>query len=925
MTAPGPTRLGRSVVVGAGAEPPTSWADCERIIIDDALLASRDKLEAVVARAQRRYVHRTPTVYELAVPQAVLSAPETIDAAPFELGGDFTFLSERLAKCVWHNSYDARRDPPVWWWAHKAAARIGVEVGGSADVITKDGTEIWIDGGPREPLEVPYVVHHESVDLGNLRFVPSDAVPDDDLAPDQLEAVSHRAGPARIIAPAGSGKTRVLTSRLRHLIEDRDIEPATITAVAYNRRAADEMIERVPEGHRLQIRTIHGLGWAILRSAKPHLALISERDQRRRLEPLAKAPPRPNTDVIGPYLEALGEVRIGLADPIDVEESRDDVPGFADTFRRYRDVLDRNGEADHDEQIYGAIEVLCADADLRAHWQRQCRHLLVDEFQDLTPAYLLLLRLLASPGMEVFGVGDDDQVIYGYAGADPRFLLDFENLFPGAGSHALTINYRCPADVVTAATSLLAYNRRRVDKDIHAAEAAPEAGLAVVRAEGSKLGDRALTRIRELLDAGAHPSSVAVLARVNSSLLPVHVALAEAGIAFQSPISASVLDRTLIRAALAWIRVALAPDAISRNDLFEIVRRPQRGITRLLGDSIGSQRGPFHIDELVTMGRGLDGRRRTNWDGFCEDILLAARHTSDTPGLLAVLESRVGLGRAASALDAGRTRADRSAQADDLAALLRVAAMQPDPARFEPWLRERLGTESQPGGIVLSSVHRVKGLEWDHVLVFGADRGTMPHDLSDDPEEERRVFHVAITRGRTSVTVLVDRDRPSRFMTELDGSAPLPTDEPAPPSTRAGRAPVPSGVFATIGDTISVTGGYTGTVDEILTTGVLIKLESTGATMAVPWGEPVTKGGKTGRLSPGAGPADPDVVDRLKRWRLAQATSQGVPAYVIFNDATLEALAARRPSSGSALLEIPGIGPAKLEAYGEDLLDLLAD
>ena len=150
-------------------------------------------------------------------------------------------------------------------------------------------------------------------------------------------------------------------------------------------------------------------------------------------------------------------MRIGLADPVDVEASRDDVPGFADTFRRYRDVLDRNGEADHDEQIYGAIEVLCADADLRAHWQRQCRHLLVDEFQDLTPAYLLLLRLLASPGMEVFGVGDDDQVIYGYAGADPRFLLDFDNLFPGAGSHALTINYRCPADVVTAATSQLAY------------------------------------------------------------------------------------------------------------------------------------------------------------------------------------------------------------------------------------------------------------------------------------------------------------------------------------------------------------------------------------------------------------------------------------------------------------------------------------
>jgi superfamily II DNA helicase RecQ len=162
-------------------------------------------------------------------------------------------------------------------------------------------------------------------------------------------------------------------------------------------------------------------------------------------------------------------------------------------------------------------------------------------------------------------------------------------------------------------------------------------------------------------------------------------------------------------------------------------------------------------------------------------------------------------------------------------------------------------------------------------------------------------------------------------MTELDGTAPLPSDEPPPTAARPAPATTPGGVFATIGDTITVTGGYTGTIDEILTTGVLIKLESTGATMAVPWGEPVTKGGRSGRLSPGAGPVDPDLVERLNRWRLAQATAQGVPAYVIFNDATLEALAARRPASGTALLDVPGIGPAKLEAYGDDLLDLLAD
>ncbi len=121
----------------------------------------------------------------------------------------------------------------------------------------------------------------------------------------------------------------------------------------------------------------------------------------------------------------------------------------------------------------------------------------------------------------------------------------------------------------------------------------------------------------------------------------------------------------------------------------------------------------------------------------------------------------------------------------------------------------------------------------------------------------------------------------------------------------------------------SSSGGYRGTVTEILTTGALLRLDSTGATMAVPWGERVTKSGSAGRLAPGAGSADAGLVERLRDWRLEQARAQGVPAYVVFNDRTLEALASLRPSTTEALLAVPGIGPAKLEAYGEDLIELL--
>jgi DNA helicase-2/ATP-dependent DNA helicase PcrA len=911
------------VVVGPGAPTPPAWAGADRVHIDSALLADPARLAETVVDLQRRYVRRTPTVFELDLAPGELTAPETTYASPYELGGRFTFLGERLVKAVWHNSYDARAHPPVWWWGHKAAARLEVTVGGPADVVKTDGTPVWIDGGPRQPLDSGQeVIHHESVDLGRDTPVRPMKLPTSDLASDQLDAVTHLVGPARIIAPAGSGKTRVLTARVRHLIEDRGVEPELLTAVAYNRRAAGEMIERLPTGRRLNLRTIHSLGWEILRMAKPHLRLIDEREQRRRLEPITIAPPRANTDVIGPYLEALDEVRIGLRHPEEVETERDDIPGFAETFHRYREVLERQGEADHAEQIYGAIEALCRLPDLRAHWQAQSRHLLVDEFQDLTPAYLLLIRLIASPGMNVFGVGDDDQVIYGYAGADPGFLIEFESLFPGAAAHALEVNYRCPADVVESAATLLGYNRRRVDKTIRAAT--DTHGLEVVRAPGTELGVVAVDRIVALIEEGAESTSIAVLSRVNSSLLPAHVALAQRGIAFHSPLSVSVLERTLLRAALSWIRIAVEPDAMSRNDLFEAIRRPGRGITRLFGEMIGRRRGPFSLEDLIVVGRALDGRRCDRWNEFCEDILIASRAADSTPHLLDVLATHVGLDRAAAALDAGRTRADRAAQGDDLTALRRVAALGPSPSEFEPWLRERLGAATLADGVTLSTVHRVKGLEWDHVLVFGADRGSMPHELSADIEEERRVFHVAMTRGRRSVTILADVARPSQFLTEIDGTAPIPVEPPPVRDDRKAVRPPSDAVFVTVGEEITVSGGYRGMVDEILVTGVLVNLVETGATMAVPWGEKVRKAGDSGRLTPGVGGSpDPDLVERLKTWRLDQARSQGVPAYVVFNDKTLEAIASLRPSTEAALLDVPGIGPAKLDAYGDQLLDLL--
>ena len=241
----------------------------------------------------------------------------------------------------------------------------------------------------------------------------------------------------------------------------------------------------------------------------------------------------PNTDSIGPYIEALAETRIALRSPETVEAGRDDVPDFAAVYDRYRERLRRGNEADFDEQVYGAIEALLADPDLRRRWQDRCRHVLVDEFQDLTGAYLLLIRLLASPQLDVFGVGDDDQTIYGYAGADPGYLIDYDDLFPGADSHPLEVNYRCPAPVVRAATHLLSYNDRRIDKTITAGSGCRRRIQTRSASSGSRMraiGLAAADQVESWL-TDVDPSQIAVLARVNSALLPVHLALAERGVA----------------------------------------------------------------------------------------------------------------------------------------------------------------------------------------------------------------------------------------------------------------------------------------------------------------------------------------------------------------------------------------------------------
>ena len=917
---PGPPELGRGAVIEPGGEAPGEWP---------RVLASSGDVESLHAH----WLERRPVVVVLDVDPAELKAAEAFDGPAWSLAPSFEFRRERLQYLVWSNNYDCRRGEPVWWHGRRAV-QLGASpaTAGEGDVVLPDGTAAWCDGGPRQRLPLP-VVHRETIEAESLALDRWSA-PAAALAEDQLAAVTHDAGPARIIAPAGSGKTRVLTERLRHVLADRGFVRSTVTAVAYNKRAADEMVERTA-GLRAQIRTLNSLGLAIVNSAGARSkTVLEEYEVRRILEGLVEVPRRQNTDPWAVYIDALSAVRLGLTDPRLAEEAMPDAAGVAEAFDVYRGILADRGAVDFDEQIYLAIELLLRDPDLRRRWQAQCRHLLVDEFQDLTPAHLLMLRLLAAPTYDVFGVGDDDQVIYSYAGATPEFLIDYGRYFPGADAHALTVNYRCPPAVVNGARHLLSYNDRRIAKTISPAPGREGSGdeLSVVRVAEARQAPALLERVRAWADGGADWGSMAVLTRVNSALLPVQVTLMEEGVPCMAPLGKAILTRTGIRAALAYLRIGVDPGAIQRADVVETIRRPSRRIARNVAEML-QKRPVTSVREMRRLAEALTGADVDKVHHYADDLEVVADavRASDTAGALRVIRERVGLGSAMDVLDSSRGEADRSTHADDLLALEQVAALHPDAATFEGWLADVLARPGAVDGVVLSTVHRVKGREWPRVVVYGANEGLFPHRLASSVEEERRIFHVAVTRASEQTVVLASAEGPSPFCEELSGTAPRRPirvgREAVPPRERkqqaaAGPALAPRRAAA-VGMRVTVSGGMEAVVMELTDAGVVVSPGGGKARVLLPWGSEVRVEGAVVRLGRPGAPSPDNAFAALKAWRSEVAAREKVPAYVVFSDDHLTGIAQALPATLEEFARCKGVGPAKLERYGDEVLAVL--
>jgi DNA helicase-2/ATP-dependent DNA helicase PcrA len=869
---------------------------------------------------------------------------------PWEWPVDLDLVGERLHHAIWANSVDARAGKELmrWRWA-ELACRLGARVGdGGADIVLPDGSPALCDGGPLDAALSERagmkVIHRISLEQATLRPLGANNPSALELSTDQLAAVAEPGGTARIIAPAGSGKTRVLTERARLLLKGWGLPPASVALVAYNTRAAAEMSTRLGDVAGIRVRTFNALGLRLCRGR----TTIDEPEVRRLLSELVAYPRRSETDPLAPWIKALGRVRLGLAQPQSVEDELPDVSDLDRVARLYRQELADRAAVDFDEQVTGAIEQLLADPGFRLRVQRSARVLLIDEFQDLTPAHLLLIRLLSGPAGAVFAVGDDDQTIYGYSGATPRWLVEFADWFPGAAMHPLEVNYRCPAPVVSAASNLLTRNSVRVAKVIRAAPmengTAPSSSLEVVLGE-ARPGARTAARVRELLEGKSVPSDVAVLARVNASLVPVQVLLRNDGVPVNGGENIYFAQRGGVRSALDWLALATAPaGALPGGTLREAARRPKRGMSASLLDLIAKRRS---LEGLGDLARWLSGkanaREADKVRGFADDLrrVRAAGEGGTTADILAVLRFQIGEG----GLEASATALDRwshgsiSAHGDDLDALGELADLESDASRFPGWLFEQLSVPSDPGGVTLASIHAVKGREWPHVVVHHATAGLLPHRLAEDLEEERRVFHVALTRCRLSASI-VPGSPPSPFLLELAqpgapavavgvslAGARAGLAEPTAIRTReersrtAARRQADAAVelrAATVGMEFDH-GGHSHEIVEIVPEGARALLGGGPATTTVAFGTSVSFAGRSVVL---AHPRFAEAFEALRSWRSERSKEAGKPAFVIFDDKTLRLVAALLPVSESALLAISGIGAVKLETYGDELISI---
>lgn len=622
----------------------------------------------------------------------------------------------------------------------------------------------------------------------------------DGLNKPQKEAVLKTEGPLLVLAGAGSGKTRVITHRIVELIQ-KGVAPHNILAVTFTNKAAKEMRERVFDLIRKfsgaaragldsqpTVTTFHALGVRILREHHAtldlprHFTIYDRSDStkaiKKALETAGYSPKQfePRT-----VLSMISRAKGDALTRIEFLETASSYPErvAAEVWEHYEKTLREEKALDFDDLLLKTLNLLRNYPVILETLQKRYQYIHVDEYQDTNGVQFAIVKLLAGPKQNLCVVGDVDQNIYSWRGADIKNVLQFEKNFPGSETVFLEENYRSTQTIIAASNDIIEKNTNRIPKKVFTSNAEGDKITLFAAMTGSDEAEYVVMTIKSLLADGASPSSIAILYRTNFQSR----ALEEAFLNFEVPyqlLGTKFFERKEVKDVLSYLRLALNPGGTA--DLTRVINTPTRGIGKVtMLKVIEGKR-----DEL----KGATLEKVERFDQIMMDIADTAR-TEPISKTLKFIMKRSGLEadfkKSGTEEDLSRlenlqelvtlaTRYDELDPEDAVEALLENAALQSD--------QDELQSREEKDAVRLMTVHAAKGLEFPYVFITGLEEGLFPHERLDDKgvdhEEERRLFYVALTRAEKKVFLTYAHMRtifgsqrvnvPSSFIHDIDAA-----------------------------------------------------------------------------------------------------------------------------------------------------------
>lgn len=616
----------------------------------------------------------------------------------------------------------------------------------------------------------------------------------------QKEAVQHTEGPLLILAGAGAGKTRVIVHRIAELIRN-GTAPENILAVTFTNKAAGEMKERVKtlvsEERTLSpydspktnpfIGTFHALSLHIIKTFHARANLpkrFSIFDRSDSLKAIKKATEKAGFDP--KQLEGRRVLSImgrAKGDALSVEEFRSERASsyideaVADVWEEYEKILKKEKALDFDDILLTAHILLRDHRDIREHFQTCWSHIHVDEYQDTNRVQYEIVRTLAEKHNNLCVVGDADQNVYSWRGADLQHILNFEHDFPGTKLVLLTENYRSTKTIIQAANDAIAKNIRRKEKELYTKNPDGEPIAIVGSHTENDEAQFVISECAQLLRGGVAPEDIAVLYRANFQSRALEEAFLGSGIEYQV-LGTRFFERKEIKDVLSYLR--LAENRESATDLTRAINTPARGIgkvtlLKLLNGEVLPAAAQKKVDAFYATIERIRGKIQT------AKTSEAVKFVIDESGMWDLYSK--GKGEDEERLEnlkelvSVATKYDSFPPEDGMARFLEEAALQSD----QDELPQR--REDRPG-VKLMTVHASKGLEFPYVFITGLEDGLFPHERGEseghDSEEERRLFYVALTRAEKKVYASYAMSRrifgtrsinmPSEFISEMDPS-----------------------------------------------------------------------------------------------------------------------------------------------------------